>query len=831
MSSAVNDTFDGVAIVGMAGRFPGADSIDQLWANLLAGRESITRFAPAQLSSRVPPELARHPRYVPARGVIADADRFDAAFFGIAPREALLMDPQQRVLLEISWNALEHAGVDPQRFPGSIGVYAGTSNNTYRKLVESRADLVQAAGEFATMLANEKDYVATRIAHRLDLTGPALSIHTACSTSLVAIAQAWYALMSWQCDLALAGGINIVVPQESGHLPVEGGIESADGHCRPFDAQASGTLFSSGGAVVVLKRLAEAVEQGDTIWAVIRGVAVNNDGGDKASFGAPSVRGQAAVIRQALATAGVDAGSIGYVEAHGTGTPLGDPIEVEALTRAFRAETAANQFCWLGSVKSNFGHLVAASGVTGLIKAALALKHGVIPPTLHFDTANPQIDFVQTPFRVADRAVAWAQGDTPRRAGVSSFGVGGTNAHAVLEQAPPMPAPATGRASTLLLLSARDAKSLQRRADDLAAACAEHGDDELADIGYTLATGRQPMAMRGCVVTQSIQQLPELLPRLRVHECREKPAIVFLFPGQGSQHVNMARELVASEPVFRDCFEHCCALASSRLGCDLRALILPAPAEVTAADAMLGETWCTQPALFVIEYALAELWASWGIEPSAMIGHSIGEYVAACRAGVFSLQDAITLVVARGAAMHAQPAGAMLAVRLDEAGVRQRLVAGVEIAAINAPAMTVVTGAIAAIEAFASTLAAADIAATRLRVSHAFHSCLMDAALPRFRAAFDAVPLHAPQQVFYSCVSGAPITAAEATSPDYWCRQLRQPVRFAEALRHAASQGVTLYLEVGPAQALTGLARAQAGERTRAVASLGPAGKPGDALA
>ena len=820
---------EGVAIVGMAGRFPGANSIDELWANLLAGREGITRFTPDQLSPLVPPELASHPRYVAARGVMEDADRFDAAFFGIPPREALLMDPQQRVLLELCWNALEHAGVDPQRFPGNIGVYAGTSNNNYRKLVESRADLVRAAGEFAVMLANEKDYVATRVAHRLDLTGPALSIHTACSTSLVAIAQAWYALMSWQCDLALAGGINIMVPQESGHVPIDGGIESADGHCRPFDAQASGTLFSSGGAVVVLKRLAEAIEQGDTIWAVIRGVAVNNDGGDKASFGAPSVRGQAAVIRQALASAGVSADSIGYVEAHGTGTPLGDPIEIEALTRAFRADTVTNEFCWLGSVKSNFGHLVAAAGVTGMIKAALALRYGRIPATLHYLAPNPEIAFSQTPFRVADREIAWPRGDTPRRAGVSSFGVGGTNAHVVLEEAPLAPPSAAGRAATLLVLSARNEESLRRRAASLGAALEAHGDAGLADIGYTLALGRKAMAARACVVARSVAEARERLGSINARLIGAKPQLVFLFPGQGSQHVNMARELVASEPVFRDCFSHCCELASRHLGRDLRALILPPAGDEAAAELVLAETWCTQPALFAVEYALAELWESWGFAPAAMVGHSIGEYVAACRAGVVSLEDAVALVVARGAAMFAQPSGAMLAVRLGEAELTPRLPSGVEIATLNADGMTVVAGTVDAIDAFAAGLANDGVAASRLRVSHAFHSNLMEAAIPVFRRAFEGVRLSPPQRTFYSCVSGLPITAEEAMSPDYWCRQLRQPVRFADALSHVMGQAATLCVEVGPGQALTGLARGMLDGRGRAIASLGPANQPGDA--
>ncbi len=811
----MNSASEGIAIVGMAGRFPGAANIGEFWGNLLAGRESIKRFARSELSSSIPEELRNHPRYVPARGVIDDADRFDAAFFGIPAREALLMDPQQRVFLELCWNTLEHAGVDPQRFPGSIGVYAGTSNNNYRKLVESRLDLVRAAGEFAAMLANEKDYVATRVAHRLDLHGPALSIHTACSTSLVAIAQAWYALMSWQCDLALAGGINIVVPQESGYLPVEGAMESEDGHCRPFDAAANGTVFSSGGAVVALKRLTDAIEAGDTIWAVIRGVAVNNDGGDKASFSAPSVRGQAAVIRQALATAGVDSRSIGYVEAHGTGTPLGDPIEVEALTRAFREDTTETQFCWLGSAKSNFGHLVAASGVVGLIKTALALHHGRIPPTLHFRSPNPEIDFAASPFKVLDHAQDWKPGAAPRRAGVSSFGVGGTNAHVVLEEAPKTAEAGAGRPFTLLTLSARDEAGLQHRAGELAAALQDRNPAELPDIGYTLALGRKPMSVRGAVVAGNPEDARARLADVSAHTANVALQRIFLFPGQGSQHAGMARALLDSEPVFREHFERCCALASKHIDRDLRALILPHADNEESAAAALAETRYTQPALFAVEYALARLWQSWGIEPDSMIGHSSGEYVAATLAGVFSLDDAIALICARGAAMFAQPPGAMLAVRLAAADLANRLPTGVEIAAFNAPVLTVLSGAVVAIDAFAEVLTRDGIACTRLHVSHAFHSASMDGALPVFRRALDGIRLAPPQRTFYSCVSGAPITKAQATSPDYWCQQLREPVRFAESVQHALAERPAVCLELGPGQALTGLVRAMLAERGR----------------
>ena len=817
---------DGIAIVGMAGRFPGAASIDELWANLLAGRESVTRFAPEQLSPLIPVGLRTHPRYVPACGVIADADRFDAAFFGISAREAQLIDPQQRVFLELCWNALEQAGVDPSRHQGSIGVYAGTSNNGYRKLVDARPDLVAASGEFAAMLANEKDYVATRVAYKLGLGGPAISLYTACSTSLVAIAQAWVSLMSWQCDLALAGGVNVVVPQESGYLPAEGAIESADGHCRPFDADASGTVFSSGAGVVVLKRLADAIEHGDTIWAVIRGVGVNNDGADKASFSAPSVRGQAAAIRLALASANVEAGSIGYVEAHGTGTPLGDPIEVEALTRAFRVDTDATQTCWLGSVKGNFGHLVAASGVTGLIKTALALQHGKIPPSINWLAPNPDIDFAASPFKVADHVIDWPRSGVPRRAGVSSFGVGGTNAHVVLEEAP-VPAPSgPARPAALLPLSARDEAGLRRRAQELAACLQTHSDAELPDIAATLALGRKPMAARGFVVARTLADARVRLAHLAM-QLAMRPKLVFLFPGQGSQHANMARELVDTEPVFREHFERCCSLASAHLGRDLRALILPAAGDEDVANAALAQTNSTQPALFAVDYALAKLWESWGVVADTMIGHSVGEYVAATLAGVFTLDDAIGVVCARGAAMQAQPPGVMLAVRAAARDLVALLPDGVAVAVSNAPQLCVLAGDDTAITAFAGVLQTKGIASTRLKVSHAFHSALMDGALPSFERAFANVPLGVPTRSFYSCASGAPVAAVDAIDPAYWIRQLREPVLFADAVAHALGDGATLFIEVGPAQALTTFARNIIADRGQAIASMGPANRPG----
>nr|WP_256488973.1 non-ribosomal peptide synthetase/type I polyketide synthase [Dyella lutea] len=816
----------GVAIVGMAGRFPAADSIDALWELLLAGREALSRFTPEQVSPLVPASLREHPRYVPVRGVMADADRFDAAFFGVPAREALLMDPQQRVFLELCWNALEDAGIDPARADGSVGVYAGSSNNSYRRLVDARADLVQAVGEFAAMLANEKDYLATRVAHRLDLTGPALNIQTACSTSLVAVVQAWHALMSGQCDVALAGGVHVPAPQEAGYLPVEGGMESDDGHCRPFDAAANGTVFSAGAGVVVLKRVADALAAGDRIVAVIRGVGINNDGADKASFTAPSVRGQADALAQALACAGVTPDTVGYIEAHGTATPLGDPIEVAALNRAYAVDGTMPDSCWLGSLKGNLGHLNAASGVAGLIKAALALQHGELPPTLHYRTPNPEVPFAEGPFRVVAERMPWRAGETPRRAGVSSFGVGGTNAHVILEEAPAVAARDDAQPFVLLPLSARDEAALARRGEALADALVGADAVTLADAGWTLALGRQPMAVRGFAVADCGETAATRLRQLSPHRVAKRPRVVFLFSGQGSQHAGMARELVASEPVFAEAFARCCALASVPLGLDLAALILDGGDN---ADAQLAQTRCAQPALFAVSYALAELWEHWGVVADAMIGHSIGEYVAACRAGVFALEDAVALVVARGAAMQAQPPGAMLAVRCGLAALPVPLPEAVSLAAVNGPSLVVVAGPQAEVTAYAEALAAHEVASTALKVSHAFHSAMMDGALPPFRAALETVPRHAPTRPFHSSVSGAPITADEAVSADYWCRQLRQPVRFADAVAQVLGEGEAVLLEVGPAQALTSLVRSMLDGRGRAVPSLGPASRPGDA--
>ena len=828
----------GIAIVGMAARTPGGADVEAFWSNLLAGREGIRHFRADELDPSIPESVRSRPNFVAARGVLEDAGRFDAAFFGISAREATLLDPQQRLMLEICWTALEHAGIDPSRAADRIGVYAGSANNTYiTGLRQEQPELVLQAGEFATMLASEKDYVATRVANRLNLHGPAVSVHTACSTGLVAVAQAWHALASGQCDVALAGGSTVVVPQEGGYLHVEGAMEAADGHCRPFDAGATGTVFASGAGVVVLKRLEDALAQGDVVYAVIRGVGLNNDGGDKASFTAPSVTGQAGAIRMALDHARVDARSIGFVEAHGTGTALGDPIEVAALTRAWREDTPDSGFCGLGSLKGNLGHMVAAAGVVGLIKTALALHREVIPATLHYQSPNPQIDFASSPFKVVAANTPWPRGEQPRRAAVSSFGVGGTNAHAVLEEGPaePVRPPALpGQRRLVLPLSGRTAADVLRRAQDLAAYLESNPGVPLDRVAATLMHGRKPMAQRACVVARDAVQAAAALRGVRsAVAALARPRVVFVFPGQGSQHPGMARGLYDESPAFRVALDQCLEVALG-LGIDLRSALIDAAPDDAAAAEHLAQTRHAQPALFAMSHALAALLDSLGVRPAAMIGHSIGEYAAASLAGVMTMPEAMAAVIERGQAMFAQPPGAMLAVRADLAATTARLPAGIDVAGINAPALTVVAGDFDAIDALARSLEAAEIGTTRLKVSHAFHSASMDGALPRIEAALRRVALKAPAATVYSCVSGAPLGPTEATDPAYWARQVREPVQFHRAVASELAHADTVFVEVGPGQALTALLRqfrTASGASARVIPLLGTPREPGEPAA
>ncbi|MCX6981412.1 MAG: type I polyketide synthase [Verrucomicrobia bacterium] len=804
---------EAIAIVGLAGRFPGARDVRELWKNLCAGTESITRFTDEELlAAGTSPEFLADPQYVRARATLNDADKFDAAFFGLTPRDAELTDPQHRIFLECAVHALEDAALDPARFNGSVGVFAGSSLNTY--LLHNIGSHPEVLANFVTqfqadgyqlLLGNDKDYLATRVSYKLNLRGPSLNIQTACSTSLVAVVQAANALLSYQCDAALAGGVSITFPQERGHVFQDGSIASADGHCRAFDASATGTVFGHGCGVIVLKRLTDALADGDHIYAVIKGAAVNNDGAGKVSYMAPSVAGQSEVISLAHALAGVTADSIGYVEAHGTATPLGDPIEIAALTSAFRATTQALGSCLLGTVKSNFGHLEAAAGVTGLIKTALALHHGKIPPSLHFKTPNPRIDFANSPFKVVTQLTDWQLGVHPRRAGVSSFGVGGTNAHVVLEESPAVVRNPSEASAQLLVLSARTASALDTATTNLAAHLREHPETNLADTAFTLQLGRQEFQHRRIIVANRVDETADLLEQRAPRRVFTKgdrtgsPSIVFMFPGQGAQYARMGAELEKQEPVFREALGRCAEILYPQLACDLR--------DAMRSEEQIAQTEITQPALFAVEYALAQLWLSRGVRPAAMIGHSLGEYVAAVLSEVMSLEDALRLLVGRAKLVQTLPAGGMLAARLPESDAVELLGDGLSIAAANSPQLCVLSGTFGAIEAAEKKLEARGIAARRLRTSHAFHSAMMEPAIAPFLKLLETVPLHEPRIPYISNVTGKWITATEATDRNYWAGHIRQTVQFSAGVSELMKDSGHILIEVGPGNGLTQLVR------------------------
>lgn len=808
---------DSIAVIGMQGRFPGAGSVDELWENLRNGVESIATFSEDELrAAGIDPSYIGYPGYVNRGSVIEAIDKFDAGFFGYSARDAETMDPQQRIFLECAWEALENAGCDPDTYPGMIGVFAGSDQSSYLYQIYSSVDL--SAYGYGGMMAigNEKDYLATQVSYKLNLRGPALNVQTSCSTSLVAVCVACQNLALGYCDVALAGGAAIGVPQKKGYWYQAGGIVSPDGHCRTFDAAGQGTVVGSGVGVVVLKRLSDALADGDRIEAVIKGFALNNDGAGKVGYTAPSVDGQAAAIRMAQKMAGVEPETIGYVEAHGTATALGDPVEIAALTKAFRERTAKRQYCAVGSLKSNVGHLSSAAGVSGLIKGVLAVRHGQIPKTLHYEKPNPQIDFAGSPFFVASELMDWPVRDGPRRAGVSSFGVGGTNAHVVLEQAPPMEADRDAPEKQLLVLSARTPAALEAMTDNLARHLEDTPGLDLADVAFTLQAGRKAFPHRRFLTCDrsdragTVATLRERDPARMATghtELRER-AVVFMFSGQGTQYVDMGRELYETENAFRGHVDECCEILKGELGADLRDLLYPGGDREGAAE-RLKQTEITQPALFTIEYALARLWMGWGVTPNAMLGHSIGEYVAACLAGVMSLEDALSVVAMRGRLMASMPGGGMLAVPLPEAALQPLLNPLVSLAAVNAPGMCVLSGPTEVIDALEADFGAKGMPCSRLRTSHAFHSTMMDPVLGQFAERLRRVSFKPPRIAYLSNVTGTWITPQLAASPEYWAAHLRQTVRFADDLREVMAFPDLALVEVGPGQTLGMLARQQ----------------------
>ena len=813
-----------VAIIGMSGRFPGANDISQFWSNLCNGVESISSFSPDELVHQgIAPALIGNPNYVNARGVLDGIEMFDARLFGYSPRSAEQLDPQQRVFLECAWEALEHAGYDPDRYQSPIAVFAGCSSNGYVAHLSAHIVDGRPLDSFEVTLGNEKDSLSLRAAYKLNLCGPAITVQTLCSTSLVAVALACRSLKDGDCSMALAGGVSINVPHRTGYLYEAGAPASPDGHCRTFDESAAGTVPGSGAGVVVLKRLSLAIEERDQIEAVILSTAIGNDGANRIGFTAPGPAGQARNFAAALTAADVLPEEISFIECHGTGTRLGDPIEVDGLAQVFGRQRGRPKWCALGAVKTNIGHLDSAAGIAGLIKTALALKHQRIPPTLHFRNPHPDIDLDSTPFFVNVQLQDWTRGGTPRLAAVASFGMGGTNAHAIVSEAPPPAEASEGRSSELVVLSAATSTALDRTASDLSKYFAALNPVDFSDAAFTLQVGRREQKYRRILQCKDPIDAARALAMPRTSEdssavqSKQRP-VAFLLPGQGAQHVGMAQELLATEPAFRRAFERCATSVAERHGLDLRDLIFRTPS--TGAEHQLRQTTIAQPALFAIEFALASLWLEWEAQPVALLGHSLGEIVAACIAEVMSLDDALEMVVHRGRLMQSCEPGAMTAVSLSSLEILGLLGAELELAAVNARGSTTVAGSFEAMETFEGTLRSRGIAHRRLETSHAFHSRMMEPAVDHFGEIVAKLELRSPKIPIVSNVTGTWLTPEQAKSPNYWAEQLRRPVRFADGLSLLARELDPMYLEVGPGNVLSGLARKELGGDQVIVSSL-----------
>ncbi|MDQ1350832.1 MAG: hypothetical protein QG657_1134, partial [Acidobacteriota bacterium] len=823
VKSRIESSKNEIAVIGMAGRFPGAKNIDQFWENIKNGVESIRFFTKEQLEQMgVEAELINNPDYVPAKGVLENKENFDSFFFGYTPAEAKILDPQVRIFHECTWEALENAGYDPFRYDGPVGLYAGASPNPLWEIspFTSRAVDSSYSEIWNALQFSDKDYLSTRVAYKLDLKGPCVTIQTACSTSLVAVDHACRALVSGACSIALAGGVSVTFHDEGGYLYQEGTIMSPDGHCRAFDAGAKGTVGGNGVGVVVLKRFEEAEADGDTVYAVIKGFAINNDGRNKVGFTAPSSEGQSKAIRGALDMARVNPETIGYIETHGTGTPLGDPIEMEGLKLAFNgAGSRKTKYCALGSVKTNIGHLDAAAGITGFIKTVLSLHHRFIPPSLNFKTPNPQIDFENSPFYINAAPKTWERNGYPLRAGVSSFGLGGANVHVILEEyikhdqgalfektAPWTPAKTFDK---VILLSAKTPLALETMSHNLADYFEHHPNINLNDAAYTLQIGRKAFNQRKMLVcsdtAEAILKLESGDVETSIAE-EEKHTIIFMFSGQGSQYVNMGLDLYKNEPVFRNQIDECFQILKNITGIDMKPVLYPDEGTITIEEAerKIFQFKYTTPVKFIFEYSLAKMLMKWGIRPDAMIGHSFGEYAAACIAGVFSLEDGLYLAALRGELMHGLPDGAMLSVPLSEKELKQRLTKEneLDIAAINAEPLCIISGPVEAINRFEEQLNREGHECLQLQVPKAGHSRMVEPIMAEFKQKIKRVKYSKPRIPFISCVSGTWITAEEATNPEYWTQHLREPVRFADGLTTLFKEPNPMFLQASPGKGL-----------------------------
>ena len=801
-----------IAVIGMACRFPGASSVEEFWDILKDGKETIRFFSAEELDSSVPDGIKNHPDYVSARGILDTADQFDASFFNINPKTAELMDPQHRILLELAYEVLEKTGYLSTHFNGATGVFAGSGNNTYylHNILRNQ-EVIDHLGDFQVMALNEKDYIASRLAYQLNLKGPAISVYSACSTAALAIAQAAESIRNGNCDIALAGASAVTSPVKSGSLYQDGAMFSKNGHTRPFDADAAGTVFSDGAGIVLLKSLESAERDGDPILAVLKGEGVNNDGFDKSSFTAPSANGQSAAIKMALQNAGISAGDVSYIEAHGTATPIGDPIEIEGLKLAFGGHQQRSGFCAIGSVKGNFGHTTAAAGVAGFIKTVLCITKQQIPASVNHEKPNPEIQFAGSPFFVNTKLTDW-QTAQKRVAGVSSFGVGGTNVHLILEEyQQKQPKNRTEKTTSLVSWSAKSAYSLNQYARKLLDFTEANEKAEPADIAYSLHKTRPDHELRRFIVASDRNDLKEKL-RLLIENppqqtsTKEELKVAFLFPGQGSASLNMNLELYREEAVFREAVDECALLLLPHLQEDIRKIIYPAE-ENDSATEKLDQTCYAQPAVFTMQYAAAKLWMSWGVQPSAVCGHSFGEYMAACLAGIFSLADALKLVAERARLMQTLPAGRMLVIKTSRQKLDQLLPDDVSLAAVNSTDIFTVSGAPDDVKAFAKVLNNNDIPCRMLDNKHAFHSWMMEPILGQFQEIVKTVEVNAPKIPLVSTATGTFLTDAEAQNSEYWCSQIRKPVLFDHAITTLLGSGQNFLLDIGPGNTLAALLR------------------------